>query len=184
MKYALLILLCLSLAACQTWTQIKDDDFMKGPKNAFMIKLPNNWMHASLVNDRIIVTRDGISVQYIKVIRMSPDDAFEKIEKKANSKMLPEELAELTLAEIRKEESIGGSLKVLENSPVKIGNYDGYRLHIEFKNLKGLRFERIIYGLLDDEYVIRLTYQAPMLYFFERDLNTFENTVKTFQIAI
>lgn len=184
MKRILLIVLFLSLTSCQTWTQVKNDEFTHGPNNRFMIKLPNDWMHANLVHDRIIVTRDGISIQYIEAMSMSPEDAFAKIDKKVEGNITPEGLAELTLAELRKEELIGASLKVLENTPVKIGAHDAYRLHVEFKSQKGLRFERIIYGMLNGDYIMRLTYQAPTLYFFKRDLNAFENTVKTFQVAI
>ncbi|MFO1435784.1 MAG: hypothetical protein U1F34_05285 [Gammaproteobacteria bacterium] len=138
------------------------------------------------MNDRLMVTRDGVTVQYIEAANLDPSEAFaetiKQSKKKIGTDMLPEQVAELTLAEIQATQT-AGAVKVLENTAATLDGEPAFRLHVQFKTEKGLRIEELIYGLMAGKRVLHLTYQAPTLHFFARDLNTFEDTIKSVRLS-
>jgi hypothetical protein len=46
---------------------------------------------------------------------------------------------------------------------------------------RGLELRRVVYSAVDEKYFYRLMYEAPTVYFFDRDLPQFEVLVKSFQ---
>jgi hypothetical protein len=46
---------------------------------------------------------------------------------------------------------------------------------------RGLELRRVVYSPVDEKYFYRLMYEAPTVYFFDRDLPQFEVLVKSFQ---
>ena len=167
------------LHGCVAWTRVEQPR-TQGPGGHYTVDLPDGWMRASFRGDRILITRDGFGLQVIEVIRVDHDKAFSQIEKASSPDMLPSELAELTLADARAEATTE-HLQVVSNEPVVIGGRPGFRLQFEFKNPRSLRYERVTYGMAAEDGYYRITYQAPRLHYFERDLNTFESIVHSFR---
>lgn len=167
------------LQGCVAWTRV-DQTRTEGPGGQFVVELPQGWMRAAAHEDAILITRDGFLLQAIEVRRLDHDKAFADIEKSSSADMLPSELAELTVAEARAS-SGAEHLQVLSNEPVEIGGRPGFRLQLQIRNPRGLRYERVIYGMADADGFYQLTYQAPRLHYFERDLQAFEAMVRSFQ---
>ncbi|HKI64783.1 MAG TPA: hypothetical protein VKA16_09190, partial [Burkholderiales bacterium] len=79
----------------------------------YSVELPQNWVRLSADSKRVIVTRDGFGLQRIMITRAEAKDAFPKIKKQADDKLLASELAELQIAELKS--SGAPNLTVVEN---------------------------------------------------------------------
>ena len=76
-----------------------------------------------------------------------------------------------------------GNLKVAKNEPISLAGHDGYSLVTEFKNARGLRYERIVVGFADPEGYYTMSFQAPVLYYFDRDHAVFDVMLRSFRVA-
>jgi hypothetical protein len=156
----LLVTAMLAIAACATWEAV-DESSSQVPNSTYTVTLPKGWMKLNLLNDRLMVTADGIAVQYIEIASLEPSTAFEqtlkKTKKKIGEDMLPEQLAALALAEVQATETMG-NVTVLENAPATIDGQPAFRLHLQYKTPKGLRIEQMIVGIADGKRVLRATY--------------------------
>lgn len=176
----LVITLILSIVGCAIWTRIEKTETVSGPDNAYSVELPEGWVRASIVQDRILITRDGPRIQFIEIVNLAHDKAFPTLKKTSTGDMLPTEIAELYVAELKSQEGMGG-LTVMENNPADIGGHPGFRLNLRFKTVRGLEYGRSVHGYADTSGVYLLSYQAPMLRYFNQGVTTFEQTVKTFK---
>jgi hypothetical protein len=177
------LLMLLSLASgCTTvsWTNVKESH-TSGPDKSFTVDLPVGWVRAPANSDAVLITRDGLGVQYIRVERRDSKDAFPKIKKASKPDIEPNELAELMIAEIKA--SARSPVEVMSNQPTGIAQRIGVRLQLQTRTAEGLRYQMVVYGLVDARGFYELTYHAPMLYYFQRDLPTFERVVQSFRVA-
>lgn len=147
----------------------------------YSVELPQNWVRLSSDAKRMIVTRDGFGLQRIMITRADAKDAFPKIKKQADDKLLASELAELQIAELK---SGGASnLTVVENLPARIGGRTGFRLRIRFLNDDGLAFDQVWCGVLDKGHYYLISFHAPELYYFDKYLPDFDRTLASFKLS-
>lgn len=178
----LCVFLVLSLvSACATWVRLEEPHVV-APDKSFTVEVPVGWVRAAMVSDKVLITRDGTGVQFIRVGKREHKEAFPKIKKSTTAEMLPTELAELVIAEVKSEKNMSG-LKILSNTPADIDQRTGFRLHLQMKNQDGLRYEVVVYGLVDKGGFYELTFRAPTLHYFQRDLPAFEQAVKSFRLT-
>jgi len=191
-------LVALALCACgtQPWTQIDKDTRTTG-NNLFKLTLPVGWMRANFLNevyyvkrdkqnvpirvDRVTFTRDGFQLQDMDFIRFDAKDAFPHLQKSYSNNMLPSEAAELFVADLKK----AGleALTVQGNEPAVVAGKPGFKLHIAYKNIRGLRVERLVYGFGHKSGFYILSYEAPSLYYFPTYRNTFNEVMRSFKLA-
>lgn len=176
-----IVLSLMSGCATTNWAKLEESRFTD-PGETFMVNLPSGWMRAPLVRDGVVVTRDGIGLQFIKVAKRAHSTAFPRIKKESKADMLPNELAEFIIAEIKSNQEMSG-LEVISNQPTGIGQTVGVRLHVQMKNRDGLRYQMIMYALVDKRGLYEITYRAPVLYYFQRDLSIFEQTAQSFRLT-
>jgi hypothetical protein len=74
-------------------------------------------------------------------------------------------------------------LEVVKNEPATITAKNGYMLHVLFKNQRGLRYERIVYGFIDTENYYTFMYQAPTLHYFARDRGQFDIVLRSLRVS-
>lgn len=147
----------------------------------YSVELPQNWVRLSNDSKKIVVTRDGFGLQRIMITRADAKDAFPKIKKQADDKLLASELAELQIAELK---SGGASnLTVVENLPAQIGGRIGFRLRIRFLNDDGLAFDQVWCGVLDKGHYYLVSFHAPELYYFDKYLPDFDRTLASFKLS-
>lgn len=180
-KIALLILICASLTGCQTWNYITKEEPAPVPESTAMVTLPIGWTQAVVVRDRVMATRDGIGIQFIEVIHGKAEKVFKDTDVTFKEDASPEDAAKSVVSYLKASAGFV-EVDVLENTPARLAGEDAFKLHLTFKNEKGVRFERLVYGFVRDEQLLMASYQAPNLHFFERDLSTFEETLKTISI--
>lgn len=182
MKRLMILALALSLAGCATWARVEKAQ-TAAPDNTYTVELPVGWVRLVLVQDRIQITRDGPLLNVIAITRLAGDKAFQKTKKTAQDNMLPSELAELQIAEMKSAGEPLANMSVLENEPAMISGKPGYRLRVQFRNRQGLDFEQLVYGLADGKNYYVMLYQAPSLHYFQKSRPDFDRVVASFKLA-
>jgi hypothetical protein len=169
------------IAGCATtWTRV-DDASRSYQGEHYRVMLPAGWMRLEN-GGNLLLSKDGIDLQRIIIEYHTHDKAFEKLKKTSSAAMLPSELAELTIAELKASQKDSlPSLKVISNSPVEIAGHTGFQLHLVYKTDDGLRIEMLMQGFADADGYYLLSYRAPTLYYFGRDRAVFESVCASFR---
>lgn len=184
MPYRLFIMLLVGmLAGCAaTWVRI-DSANAQYRGTHYHVSLPAGWVRFEK-DDTVLLSRDGPDLQRVRVEYRTHDKGFESLKRTSSPGMLPSELADLMIAEIRAaSEQKLPSLEVLSNTPVEIGGQTGFALHLRFKTDQGLRVELLIHGFVDERGFYLLSYRAPTLHYFERDRPVFESIASSFRAS-
>lgn len=182
MKRNLLTCCCmvLVLVACAPpWKVIPVSEIASG--KSYQVELPAGWMRNTANKKQLFISHDGPMLQGIEIQENSHDDAFGAINEKISSDMLPSELAELTLALV-KNELPASRVTLLQNTPFQIAERQGFRLHIKYETSKGLDYEGIISGFATDKQFYLIKYYGTRLYYYPRDLPTYEEVVQSFKL--
>jgi hypothetical protein len=171
------VVLLVFMAGCAVWQQTG------GPFSGagYTLDLPKGWM-ASKNTKNMGITRDGLALQQIRVriadITKQDDEDAKKILKKG---MLPQEAAERVLDIMRSDKSLS-QFTLVENAPAQIGGREGFRLVYTYRN-DPVRYRTVYYGLLQGETFYRISYTAPVRYYFDKDVAVFEAIVKSFKLT-
>jgi hypothetical protein len=178
-------MMCLvgTLAGCAvTWVRIDSGNTdYRGAH--YEVSLPAGWVRFEK-DDTVLLSRDGPDLQRILIEYRPHDKGFESLKRTSSPDMLPSELADLMIGEIRAgAEQKLPSLEVLSNAPVEIGGQAGFALHLRFKTDQGLGMELLICGFIDKRGLYLLTYRAPTLHYFERDRAVFESIATSFRAS-
>ena len=165
------LVMLISLVGCAPWTQVGGrvvEDSLK-----FEAELPAGWMRANNAENALYITRDGALLQYINVQRIETDNDLKHTKKKFAKDMLPQEVAEIELDDVRSNPNVT-NFELLENVPATIDGRPGFKLLYTWRTKDGLKLKRLHYGLALAEWVYRVQYQAPVQHYFDRDFETFE----------
>lgn len=177
---SILLLPAILLVGCATsaWNRV-DEAAGRYDIEQYSLSLPEGWMRNQSTGD-LVLSRDGVDLQRI-IVRYRPHDkAFEKLERASAPEMLPSELAQLAIAEIKAGPGDGmPSLTVLSDIPFEIAGNTGFAIHLGFRTKQGLRIQVLSRGFSDAHGFYQLLYRAPALHYFEKDRGTFESVVRS-----
>ena len=180
MRLRLLALLALVvlLAGCPPWEMVggryTTDQYSE-------MNLPEGWRKFSHASESLLITRDGVMLQKIVVNRLQIDKDLPYTKKKLAKGMLPQEMAEVLIDDFRSNSTIRNQ-QILENMPVKIDGYPGFKLVCAFETTNGLKKQGAYYGFMEGDAFYLLRYEAPARYYFARDLPTFEKVKDSFKL--
>lgn len=169
-------LLLISLAACTPWTRVDSGSRNESRHNDYTLDLPLGWVKRTADTNDLFVTRDGPALNYIVVNRQPHDRKLPRTKRETRADMLPHEIAELAIAEWKSSEATA-NLQVLSNTPIMLDGHPAVRVHIRFKNDRGLPIERVMVALVDTKGRLSLQYEAPAIVYFQRSLPAFEAMV-------
>jgi PsbP len=175
--------LCTALAGCVPAPVRVDTPRTEAPDKSYTVDLPTGWIKQQTMDGNLIVSRDGYLLETVAVVRRPLKQAFERTKKDAADTMLPSELAELEIAEIKARDELTEALTVLENEPALISGKEGFRVRVSYRNQRGLEFHEEVYGAVDKSKLYLLVYRAPRLYYFPKHYPDFQKTVESFRIA-
>lgn len=197
-KFFILIAIALITSGCTRpayWT-LTDDMNSAVKSTSFQFTVPEGWVRSTeadtwerieidnelqtIMLESMSITRDGTRLHGMSVTRRYPDTAFPTLKKKSNPNMLPPEVADLYVAELRKRSGLE-RLKVISNKPAKINNKQGFELVMEYKNDDGLRIRIVSNGFVDKTGFYTINYRAPYLYYYQRDYDEYKKLVKSFK---
>ncbi len=171
-----IVVLLVFMAGCAVWQQTG------GPFSGagYTLDLPKGWM-ASKNTKNMRITRDGLALQQIHVLIADITKQDKDAKKRLKKGMLPQEVAEGILDVMRSDKRLG-QFTLVENAPAQIGGREGFRLVYTYRNEK-VRYRTVYYGLLQDEKFYRISYTAPVRYYFDKDVAAFEEIVKSFKLT-
>lgn len=169
-------LLIASLAACAPWTRVDPTSRLETKRDDYTLELPLGWVrHTASAND-FFVTRDGPALNYIVVNRQPHDKKLPHTKRETRADLLPHEIAELVIAEWKSAESTA-NLEVISNAPVLLGGKPAVRIHVRYKNDRGLPIDRLTIALVDAKGRFSIQYEAPAIIYFQRGLADFKAMV-------
>lgn len=169
-------LLLVSLAACTPWTRVDTGSRNESRANDYTLDLPLGWVKRSADANDLFVTRDGPALNYIVVNRQPHDRKLPRTKRETRADMLPHEVAELAIAEWKSSDATA-NLQVLSNVPLMMDGKPAVRVHIRFKNDRGLPIERVMVALVDAKGRLSIQYEAPAIVYFQRGLADFDAMV-------
>lgn len=169
-------LLLASLAACAPWTRVDPATRTETRRDDYTLELPLGWVRRTADANDYFVTRDGPALNFIVVNRQPHTRKLPRTQRETHAGMLPHELAELVIAEWKSQEATA-NLQLLSNSPVLLDGQPAVRLHIRYKNERGLPIERVMVARVDARGRLLLLYEAPAIVYFQRGLADFEAMV-------
>jgi len=191
--------LACALSSCAPWVQVGGpyrgslppysvhpsgvDGYRTYPVNRsdFQVMLPAEWRRAAFDQDALLLTRDGVSLQYIRIGLVAVGDELTHTKKKFAKRMSPQDVAALELDEVRSDQAVR-NFALVENIPFQVAGLPGFKLVYTFKTENGLRLKRVHYGVLVPDWVYRVQYQAPARYYFDKDILTFERVRESFRL--
>ncbi len=176
------VVLCALFSGCTTWQPMGSEAFVeKSQKYSFTA--PVGWYMTPfrVAGGARVFTRDGTMLQTIVSGRSTHKRAFPAIEKESSPDMLPQDLAETYIANL-KASFQNDTVDVLDNVPAVLGGYPGVRLVFEYRNEAGLRYRTVHYVVSAPGGLYVLRYEAPTLHYFERHIAEFEGAVSTFRM--
>lgn len=174
-----LVFLLSALSGCAPWVQVEGPYRMDS--QGYEASLPAGWRRATSVEDSLLLTRDGVSLQYIRIERVATGDELAHTKKKFAKGMSPQDVGEVELEEVRSDQGMR-NFELLENIPFQVAGLPGFKLVYTFKTGNGLRLKRVHYGVLVRDWVYRVQYQAPARYYFDKDILTFERVRESLRL--
>lgn len=180
MKVAGWILL-LTLFGCSLWVPVggkyvSNDSF-------FEVELPAGWRRAYSTRDGLTMTRDGLSLQSVRIVREPFDKELPFTRRKLEKNMLPQEVAEIIIDNFRSNQNIS-NFQVGENQPATVGGYPGFKIIYSYQAKENLKKQGIHYGALIDQWLYRVFLEAPARHYFPRDLSILERVKDTFKVTL
>jgi len=169
-------LLALLAVGCAPWVRV--GGVYQDTERNFSVDLPQGWMKSN-TEKSLLITRDGVLLQTIFIQRVKAGDELPYTKKRLEPSMLPHEAAEVIADNISSNSAIT-DFTLLENAPAIIANRPGFRLLYRYKNKDGLPFKSMYCGFLSGNWFYALRYTAPARYYFDKDVGTFEQVVKSF----
>ena len=175
-----LLLLLSALGGCAPWVLVEGSYRMDSQN--FDVNLPADWRRATTVSDSLLLTRDGIGLQYIRIEQVAVGGELKHTKKKVAKGMSPQEVAEVELDEVRSDQGMR-NVELVDNVPFQVAGLPGFKLVYTFRAENGLRLKRVHYGVLLRGWVYRIQYQAPARHYFDKDLATFERVRESFRVT-
>jgi len=172
-------ILALFLGGCATWVMVGGN--FESPSQNFKAELPNEWRKFNASRDDLLITKDGFSLQLIRISRSPIDKKLNHTEKKFTKGMLPQEVAELVIQNFRSNPNIMNQ-QIMSNNPATIGGYPGFNVAATFQTKDGLTKQSIVCGFLAGESYYEILYEAPKRYYFMKYEPDFEKVRDTFKL--
>lgn len=182
MRFGMTVVLVVALSGCVPPPARVDVARTEGQDKSYAVDLPVGWIRHYLQNNSLVASRDGFDLQTIGVAHLPLDGAFPKTKRKATDGMLPSELAEMQIAELKTTAEQMAALDVTENEPASLDGRDGFRVRLRYRTPRGLEIHRVIYGVADKSGYYRLEYESPKLHYFDKTYGDFEKSVASFRI--
>ena len=168
------------LSGCSLWVPVGGK--YVSAEHGFETELPVSWRRMESTRDGVILTRDGLPLQAVKISRNPLEKELVFTKRKLSKGMLTQEVAEVVIDNLRSNQAIS-NFQIIENVPVDVGGYPGYKIVYSYQAKDNLRVSGIHYGSLVDQWHYSLLFEAPSRHYFPRDRMAFEQVKKTFKIT-
>ena len=171
----------LLISGCSLWVPVGGQ--YVSAEHAYEVELPSSWRRASSTREGLIMTRDGVTLQVVRIARDPYDKELPFTKLKLDKGLLPQEVAEIVIDNFRSNRDIS-NFQVMENRPAMVGGYPGFKLSYSFQTKENLRKQGVYYGVLVDQWFYRLFLETPARHYFAKDQPALERIKETFKIKL
>ena len=175
----LYLLFIFTLLGCATWVAVGGQHKMDSQN--FTVELPDGWRRFNPAGDRLLLTKDGFSLQKIIILRLEVSKELPHTKKKLTKGMLPQEAADVYIDNIRSNTGIMNQ-EILENSPAQIAGQPGFKIVYKYQTNAGLNIKGATYGFISGDWFYEIIYEATERHYFAKDLPAFEKIKETFSL--
>ena len=177
-------LLILEGCVTPTW-QFVEGQYLPESKE-LQVEMPQGWKQYNLLQkqDPTIMralTRDGFALQAVFLKKITPETEFKNTKKRLSQGMLPQEVAELFFDDVRSDPNRTNQ-QILDQGPARLDERAGFKISYSYQTKTGLKKQGVCYGVMNDSTFYALIYEAPVQYYFSKDLPTFESIKGSFRI--
>jgi hypothetical protein len=154
-------------------------------KGLFAVQPPAGWVFQRGGYD-VFTSRDGPLLNNISFELRKHKKAFPATRKGSAPDVLPEELAEMYVADLKSQAGIS-DVNVLAIEPAVLGGQPAFRVHVTYvlmQAMGGAPFEQVALGAPLQDYLLVARYQAPQLHYFETYLAAFEESLPTLTLTL
>lgn len=176
MKIATLMVATVLVAGCSTWKHVKQGRDIEVHTERFAFSVPSGWTYQRMQRDQLTISRDGPGIQKMSTqwFEWNKPFYYGDVEKdRLQRGMLPTDVAQQILAARQRQRGIE-SLDLVSLEPAVVTGVEGYRAEYAYRTERGLNYRGVSYGAIRPEGVYVVTFEAPGLHFYERDVPTFE----------
>lgn len=152
-----------------------------GPALTFTVAVPEGWKKIDTDEPMLFITREGGYKQFALLQERALDKPFKFTQKVLTKGMPPHEAAQIVINEIGADQNIR-DFSLIENASAQVADNQAFRLVFVHKDADGFAFKTIYYGFFHGELFYNIRYAATEEEFFERDLPTFQQVLKSFKL--
>jgi len=179
-KSLILFFLVVTMTGCAAWSQLKKVEYVDDSR-LFSSVVPMGWMRFNLGKE-FLITRDGTVLNVITVSRAKIDQKLAFTKKKFSEDMLPQNLAEVEVDDIRSCEGIN-RFELLSNKPATLDGRPGFRIEYHFYTQGGLKIKGVRLGFIEDKRISRIRYEAASQHYFDHTQNDFKTFIDNFKVV-
>ena len=182
-RWLIAVLLVSLLTGCfkLPWALTPETEYIATEHNMAMT-LPQGWMLSSR-DDVVLLTRDGVLLQYVVVETIHVDNDLTNTKKHFKRNMLPLEQAEVILDNMSTSDNYTG-FKVTKKAPAKVAGHQAFSAEYRFKDEDGLVYNGVMYGFMQNDWFYGVYYVAPKRHYFPRDKAKFEKLIKSIKLLV
>jgi len=154
-------------------------------KSLFAVQPPAGWVYQGSGYE-VHASRDGPLLNAISFALRKHKKAFAAIKKDSAPDLLPEELAEMYVADLKSQPGIS-DVNVVSVEPAVLGGQPAFRVHVTYvlmQAMGGAPFEQVALGAPLQDYLLVAHYRAPQLHFFGTYLPAFEESLQTLTLTL
>jgi hypothetical protein len=168
------------LVGCASSWRMAEGEYKVKDLN-FMVTLPQDWKRAPNTGKVVVLSRDGLELQQIRLGRMEMGKELDNTKKKITGDMLPQEVAETLIDDLMADFDMANK-QIVENIPDNIDGMPGFKITYAFQTSLGLKKRSVSYGFVQGNWVYFLTYNASARWYFDKDYPTFEGIKNSFRL--
>lgn len=166
------------LTACAVWSPISGE--YQNSRSEYKIFLPEGWMRLNQ-HRNLIMSKNGPLLELVQIRVLSIKKPLPYTKKMIQKDMMAQELSEILIDDYSSSpENL--DLQVISNKPSDISSVKGIRVEFTSNTKEGLKRKTVFYGLLIGELLYWVEYSAADTYYFDKEIRTFEDMVKSLRI--
>ena len=149
-------------------------------RNQLAVQPPAGWVYQRSGYE-VLTSRDGPLLNAMSFELRKHKKAFPAVKKASTPDALPEDLAEIYVADMKSQPGIS-DVNVISTEPAVLAGLPAFRVHITYvlmQEMGGAPFEQVALGTPLQDYLLVARYWAPQLHFFETYLPAFEEALPT-----
>ena len=186
MKKSLLVSVAAALifTGCIAWKPV-DSKPVTSSSGKYSINLPVGWNVLALGNSQN-VTRYGNGLQQLIVSQVKNKGAFGtgKNKSDAGPDMDPRDLCNKLVADMKNTPN-HETLEITSVAPAMLSGHAGFRAELTSKRTfqaDGIRYKHLLYGVSNQNGFYILHYEAPLLYYYDKNVAEVEKSVATLKL--